>query len=67
METFHRGALTFDVTDAGPADGETVVLLHGFPQNSRSWDLVTPHLHARGLRTLCPDQRGYSPRARPPG
>lgn len=67
METFHRGALTFDVIDAGPADGETVVLLHGFPQNARSWDLVTPHLHAGGLRTLCPDQRGYSPGARPLG
>ncbi len=67
METFHRGALTFDVVDAGPTDGEPVVLLHGFPQNARSWDLVTPHLHARGLRTLCPDQRGYSPGARPVG
>lgn len=67
MDTFHRGALTFDVLDAGPADGEVVVLLHGFPQNARSWDLVTPALHERGLRTLCPDQRGYSAGARPLG
>jgi len=42
-----------------------VVLLHGFPQDSRSWDRLAPLLHARGLRTLAVDQRGYSPGARP--
>jgi pimeloyl-ACP methyl ester carboxylesterase len=67
METYARGALTFDVLDAGPADGEVVVLLHGFPQNSRSWDLVAPQLNAAGYRTLAPNQRGYSPTARPTG
>lgn len=67
MQTFHRGALTFDVRDAGPADGDVAILLHGFPQHSTSWDLVAPLLHERGLRTLCPDQRGYSPGARPQG
>ena len=28
---------------------------------------MAPALHAAGLRTLAPDQRGYSPGARPPG
>jgi len=60
-----RGDLIFDVHDAGPIDGTPVVLLHGFPQDSRSWDAVSPLLHARGYRTIAPDQRGYSPRARP--
>ena len=67
METFTRDGLTFDVRDAGPADGEPVVLLHGFPQHAGSWDRVVPGLHAAGLRTLAPDQRGYSPAARPTG
>jgi len=67
METFSRGALTFDVLDAGPADGEVVVLLHGFPQHNRSWDRVTPLLNAAGYRTIAPNQRGYSPGARPRG
>jgi pimeloyl-ACP methyl ester carboxylesterase len=44
-----------------------VVLLHGFPQSARCWDAVTPALAAAGLRTFAPDQRGYSPGARPVG
>jgi pimeloyl-ACP methyl ester carboxylesterase len=65
--TYQRDGLVFDVRDAGPADGEPVVLLHGFPQDASAWDLVVPRLHAAGLRTLAPDQRGYSPGARPGG
>ena len=60
-----RSGLVFDVEDAGPAGGEPVVLLHGFPQRSTSWRLVAPLLHDAGYRTLAMDQRGYSPRARP--
>jgi pimeloyl-ACP methyl ester carboxylesterase len=67
MDSFRRDGLTFDVRDAGPPDGEPVVLLHGFPQDSAAWDAVTPQLHQHGLRTLAPDQRGYSPMARPRG
>ncbi|GAB2674831.1 alpha/beta fold hydrolase [Thalassiella azotivora] len=67
LTRFERAGLTFDVRDAGPADGVPVVLLHGFPQDSASWDRVAPLLHAEGLRTLAPDQRGYSPAARPTG
>ena len=67
MDSFRRDGLTFDVRDAGPADGEPVVLLHGFPQDARAWDRLAPVLHGAGLRTLAPDQRGYSPMARPLG
>jgi pimeloyl-ACP methyl ester carboxylesterase len=44
-----------------------VVLLHGFPQGASAWRDVTPVLHDAGYRTLAPDQRGYSPGARPTG
>ena len=67
MQTFRRDGLTFDVRDAGPPDGEPVVLLHGFPQDSRAWDEVAAGLNEAGLRTLAPDQRGCSPIARPRG
>jgi pimeloyl-ACP methyl ester carboxylesterase len=67
VDSFRRDGLTFDVRDAGPADGEPVVLLHGFPQDARAWDRLAPVLHGAGLRTLAPDQRGYSPMARPRG
>lgn len=65
VRTFTRDGLRFDVRDEGPADGDPVVLLHGFPQTSSCWELVAPLLHEAGLRTLAPDQRGYSPGARP--
>jgi len=67
MDSFSRGDLVFDVRDSGPADGEPVVLLHGFPQDSSAFDRLSPALHSAGLRTLAPDQRGYSPGARPAG
>jgi pimeloyl-ACP methyl ester carboxylesterase len=57
--------MDFTVSVGGPADGPAVVLLHGFPQNATMWAGVTPALHAAGLRTIAPDQRGYSPGARP--
>jgi pimeloyl-ACP methyl ester carboxylesterase len=67
MDVFARGDLVFDVSDSGPAGAEIVVLLHGFPQNRHVWEQVTPHLTDAGYRTLAPDQRGYSPGARPAG
>jgi pimeloyl-ACP methyl ester carboxylesterase len=67
LNGFEREGLVFDVRDGGPRDGSVVVLLHGFPQDSTAWYAVEPLLHAAGLRTLAPDQRGYSPGARPGG
>jgi pimeloyl-ACP methyl ester carboxylesterase len=66
LTEFRNGGLVFDVVDSGPIDGEIVVLLHGFPQSSASWDTVRTLLNERGHRTVAPDQRGYSPGARPP-
>jgi pimeloyl-ACP methyl ester carboxylesterase len=65
MEQFRRGALVFDVIDAGPDDGPVVILLHGFPQQNTMWHAVIPQLAAQGYRCLAPRQRGYSPGARP--
>jgi pimeloyl-ACP methyl ester carboxylesterase len=67
MNEFRNGDLIFDVRDEGPADGEVVVLLHGYPETKASWDDVIPGLAGAGYRVLAPDQRGYSPRARPAG
>src|SRR4051794_41878683 len=64
---FVHDDLRFDVTDTGPPDGEPVVLLHGFPQTRHCWTRVIPLLTAEGYRVVAPDQRGYSPSARPHG
>ncbi len=61
------GALTFDVATDGPDDGPAVILLHGFPQTASCWRHELPVLAAAGYRVLAPDQRGYSPGARPTG
>lgn len=48
---------------SGPPDAPAVLLLHGFPQTSHCWRRVVPQL--AGYRCIAPDQRGYSPGARP--
>ena len=42
-----------------------VLLLHGFPQSSHQWRHLLPPLASAGFCAVAPDQRGYSPRARP--
>lgn len=67
LTSYDRVGLRFDVVDRGPLDGPVVILLHGFPERASCWNEVAPLLHAAGYRTLAPDQRGYSPGARPAG
>jgi len=43
----------------GPRDGPLVLLLHGFPELSRSWRHQIPALAAAGYRAVAPDLRGY--------
>jgi pimeloyl-ACP methyl ester carboxylesterase len=45
--------------------GEPIILLHGFPETSHMWEGVLKFLGNKGYRCLAPDQRGYSPGARP--
>ena len=47
--------------------GEPVILLHGFPETSHMWLPLMAELAAAGYQCLAPDQRGYSPGARPAG
>ena len=60
-----RAGLTFDAWKEGPADGPLVLFLHGYPQSRHSWREQVPALAAAGYLAVAPDQRGYSPGARP--
>src|SRR6516164_10734987 len=60
-----RSGLTFTTDVAGPAGGDLVLLLHGFPESRHSWREALRALAAAGYRAIAPDQRGYSPGARP--
>ena len=42
-----------------------MLLLHGFPESRHSWRGALPALAGAGYRAVAPDQRGYSPGARP--
>ncbi len=56
---------TYTAWVEGPTEGEVVLLLHGFPQTRHTWRQQVPSLAAAGYRVVAPDQRGYSPGARP--
>ncbi|MBM3622093.1 MAG: alpha/beta hydrolase [Alphaproteobacteria bacterium] len=60
-----KDGLTFDAWIEGPESGEIVLMLHGFPQSRHTWREQVPALAAAGYRVIAPDQRGYSPGARP--
>jgi pimeloyl-ACP methyl ester carboxylesterase len=57
--------LAFDVSVAGDPDAPLVLLLHGFAVSRHLYDAQVPALAAAGYLAAAPDQRGYSPGARP--
>ena len=46
---------------SGPADGPPLLLLHGWPDDVRTYDGVRPALNAAGFRTFVPWLRGFGP------
>ncbi len=57
--------VTLSVQQSGPADGEAILLLHGFPESHRTWRNIAPDL-ARDFRVVAPDQRGFAGSDKPP-
>ncbi len=47
--------------EAGPSDGEVVLLLHGFPYDIHSYIDVIPQLTEEGYRVIVPYLRGHGP------
>ncbi len=59
----HVRTLVLDVAyeEHGPADGEPVILLHGFPYDPHGYDAMARDLAAAGCRAIVPYLRGYGP------
>jgi pimeloyl-ACP methyl ester carboxylesterase len=68
-ETTHRtvtvDGLDLHIAEAGPPDGPTVLLLHGFPECWYSWRHQLTGLADQGFHVVAPDQRGYARSGRP--
>lgn len=52
---------------AGPADGQPVIILHGFPEAWFGWENQIHSLAGAGFRVIAPDQRGYNLSDKPEG
>jgi pimeloyl-ACP methyl ester carboxylesterase len=50
----------------GPASGELVILLHGFPEGAESWAKQVEVLARAGALAVAPDMRGYGLSDAPP-
>jgi pimeloyl-ACP methyl ester carboxylesterase len=53
------GVLNVGYVEAGPVDGQAVILMHGFPYDIHSYVEVAPLLAAEGYRAIVPYFRGY--------
>jgi len=61
LEHFRTPSLSIACDISGPETGAPTILLHGWPDDARTWDRVLPALHAAGLRTIVPYLRGFGP------
>jgi pimeloyl-ACP methyl ester carboxylesterase len=59
LKQIDAGVLNIGYAEAGPADGPTILLLHGWPYDIYSYVDVAPILASAGYRVLIPYLRGY--------
>jgi Predicted hydrolases or acyltransferases (alpha/beta hydrolase superfamily) len=59
LKQIDAGLLNVGYAEAGPADGRTVILLHGWPYDIHSYVDVAPLLASAGYRVVVPYLRGY--------
>lgn len=55
------GVLDIGYIEEGPADGDPVFLMHGFPYDVHAYAQVSPVLAAAGCRVIVPFLRGFGP------
>src|SRR4051812_16726126 len=61
VRTIRTRTLEVGYVEAGPHDGDVVLLLHGFPYDVHSYVEVIPLLAEAGLRVVVPYLRGHGP------
>lgn len=58
-QSIRAGVLNISYFEYGPADGDVVFLMHGFPYDVHTYAEVAPILAAAGCRVIVPYLRGY--------
>jgi len=59
LKQINAGVLNVGYAEAGPSNGRTVILFHGWPYDIHSFVDVTPRLASAGYRVIVPYLRGY--------
>ncbi len=59
LKQIEAGTLNVTYAEAGPSDGQPVLLLHGWPYDIYAFAEVTPLLASAGFRVIVPYLRGY--------
>jgi pimeloyl-ACP methyl ester carboxylesterase len=59
LKQIDAGVLNVGYAEAGPLDGQAVILLHGWPYDIHSFVDVAPRLASAGYRVIVPYLRGY--------
>jgi pimeloyl-ACP methyl ester carboxylesterase len=59
LKQVDAGVLSVGYAEAGPEDGQAVILLHGWPYDIHSFVEVSPLLAKEGFRVIVPYLRGY--------
>jgi len=61
LKYINAGDLCVAYEESGNVDGTTIILMHGFPYDIRTYDEVTKCLLAENCRIIVPYLRGYGP------
>lgn len=64
-EFIHFSDLTFHIAHSGPANGELILFLHGFPENWLAWKKQLLFFGGKGFKAVAVDQRGYNLSSKP--
>jgi pimeloyl-ACP methyl ester carboxylesterase len=59
LKQIDADVLSVGYVEVGPPDGQPVILLHGWPYDVHSFEVVAPLLGAAGFRAIVPYLRGF--------
>jgi len=61
MKHIETNQLNIAYRDIGPSNGKPIFLMHGFPYDVHSYNVVSERLSEQGFRCIVPFLRGYGP------